>query len=88
MAAVGLADQTQRLRKLAALCWSLGLSYRSIAGVLAAFDRSMVGVSPDYVIYVREDILEEEDGPMLQHGLQELNEGRLQIGRASCRERV
>ena len=34
---VDQADQTHRLRKLAALCWSLGLSYRSIAGIFAAF---------------------------------------------------
>lgn len=34
---VDQADQTQRMRKLAALCWALGLSYRSIAAVLAAF---------------------------------------------------
>ena len=31
------ADQTQRMRKLAALCWTLGFSYRSIAAVLAVF---------------------------------------------------
>lgn len=34
---VDRADQTQRMRKLAALCWTLGFSYRSIAAVLAAF---------------------------------------------------
>lgn len=34
---VDQADQTQRMRKLAALCWALGLNYRSIAGILAAF---------------------------------------------------
>ena len=34
---VDQADQSQRLRKLAALCWVLGLSYRGIAMVLAAF---------------------------------------------------
>jgi hypothetical protein len=31
------ADQTHRLRKLAALCWTLGFSYRSIASVFEAF---------------------------------------------------
>ena len=31
------AQQTQRLRKLAAFCWVLGLSYRGIAAVLAMF---------------------------------------------------
>lgn len=31
------AQQSQRLRKLAAVCWALGLSYRSIAAVFAVF---------------------------------------------------
>jgi putative restriction endonuclease len=39
----------------------------------------MIGVSPDYVIHVREDILEEEDGPVLQHGLQGLHMTRLTL---------
>lgn len=43
----------------------------------AAYDNFMIGVSPDYVIHVREDILEEEDGPVLQHGLQGLHKTRL-----------
>lgn len=34
---VDQAQQSQRLRKLAALCWSLGLSQRAIAAVFAAF---------------------------------------------------
>jgi hypothetical protein len=34
---VDQADQTHRLRKLAALCWTLGFSYRSIATVFDAF---------------------------------------------------
>jgi putative restriction endonuclease len=37
----------------------------------------MIGVSPDYEIKVREDILAEEDGPMLVHGLQELHGQRI-----------
>ncbi|HEU5209891.1 MAG TPA: HNH endonuclease [Longimicrobiales bacterium] len=41
----------------------------------AAFDRHILGVSPDYVVHIRRDILEEIDGPMLQHGLKEM-EGR------------
>lgn len=35
----------------------------------AAFDRQFLGITPDYVIEVRKDILKETDGPMLQHGL-------------------
>jgi putative restriction endonuclease len=36
----------------------------------AAFDRNILGIRPDHVIELREDILEEIDGPMLEHGLQ------------------
>lgn len=39
----------------------------------AAFDRYFLAVRPDYVIEVRRDILDEEDGPMLIHGLKELH---------------
>lgn len=37
----------------------------------AAFDRQLIGVRPDLVVQVRPSILEEKDGPMLRHGLQE-----------------
>lgn len=36
----------------------------------AAFDRHLVGVRPDGVVQVARSILDEEDGPMLRHGLQ------------------
>lgn len=35
----------------------------------AAYDRQFLAVRPDYRVEVRWDILEEEDGPMLLHGL-------------------
>ncbi len=47
-----------------------------------AFDRHILGVTPDYEIKVRRDILEEHDGPMLKHGLQELNNQRLILPRS------
>ena len=43
----------------------------------AAFDGFFLGIRPDYVIEVRRDILDEEDGPMLTHGLQGLHEARI-----------
>lgn len=39
----------------------------------AAFDRKFLGISPDYVVHVNKPLLEEVDGPMLKHGLQEMN---------------
>jgi putative restriction endonuclease len=39
----------------------------------AAYDQNILGVRPDFVIQVRTDILDEIDGPMLRHGLQEMH---------------
>ncbi len=36
----------------------------------AAFDGQILGVRPDLIVEIREDILREKDGPMLLHGLQ------------------
>ena len=44
-----------------------------------AFDRGIVGVTPDYRVEVREDILEEVDGPMLEHGIKQLHGNTLQL---------
>lgn len=43
----------------------------------AAYDRHFIGVTPDYQIVVREDLLSEIDGPMLRHGIQEIHNRRL-----------
>lgn len=37
----------------------------------AAYDAHIMGVSPDYVVEIRPDLLAEVDGPMLQYGLKE-----------------
>lgn len=39
----------------------------------AAFDTDILGIRPDLVIEVRPAVLAERDGPMLRHGLQEVN---------------
>ena len=43
----------------------------------AAYDKHFVGVRPDGIIEVRHDILEEQDGPMLLHGLKRLHKTRI-----------
>ena len=43
----------------------------------AAFDRFMFAVTPDYIIEVRQDILHEKDGPILQHGFKNLHRSNL-----------
>jgi putative restriction endonuclease len=62
----------------------------------AAFDRHFLTVRPDYVIEVRRSILEEEDGPMLLHGLKGMHgtsiyvprEASLQPDRERLEERL
>ncbi len=36
----------------------------------AAFDCHILGITPDYEVEIRDDVLTERDGPMLLHGLQ------------------
>jgi len=43
----------------------------------AAFDSYFLGIRPDYVIEIRKDVLDEEDGPMLIHGLKDLNNRKI-----------
>ncbi|KQY59482.1 restriction endonuclease [Aeromicrobium sp. Root495] len=39
----------------------------------AAYDNDLLGISPDYTVHINDDLLQERDGPMLKHGLQEMN---------------
>lgn len=45
----------------------------------AAYDNYFIGISPDYKIIVREDILREINGPMLQHGFKDLHNISIQL---------
>jgi putative restriction endonuclease len=47
-----------------------------------AFDRSFVGLRPDFVIEVRPDILREQDGPTLVHAIQALHHTRMVLPRS------
>jgi len=47
----------------------------------AAYDRNFLAVRPDYVVEVRREILDEEDGPMLLHGLKGVHEIRILLPR-------
>lgn len=48
----------------------------------AAYDRMVLGISPDYRVEIRKDVLEEIDGPMLKHGLVEMHGSRLILPRS------
>jgi putative restriction endonuclease len=47
----------------------------------AAYDQNILGVRPDLVVEVRTDVLEEVDGPMLRHGLQDMHDVSLTLPR-------
>ncbi|WP_258726339.1 HNH endonuclease [Cellulomonas sp. NS3] len=47
----------------------------------AAFDQQMLGISPDYVVHIDRALLDEIDGPMLRHGLQEMHGRALTLPR-------
>ncbi len=47
----------------------------------AAFDQNMLGISPDYVVHIDRELMDEVDGPMLQHGLQEMHGRPLSLPR-------
>lgn len=39
----------------------------------AAYDRNLLGIDPDYKVHIDQALLEEIDGPMLQHGLKDMH---------------
>jgi putative restriction endonuclease len=39
----------------------------------AAYDRNLLGIDPDYTVHIDAALLEEIDGPMLQHGLKDMH---------------
>jgi len=47
----------------------------------AAYDEDFLSVDPDYVIHIKLALLEEHDGPMLRHGLQEVHGRRIEVPR-------
>jgi len=45
----------------------------------AAFDRNLLGITPTYEIRIDPELLDEVDGPMLKHGLQEMHGGSIAV---------
>ena len=44
-----------------------------------AYDKRLIGISPDYEVRVNEGLLLEVDGPMLKHGIQEMHGTQIHI---------
>jgi putative restriction endonuclease len=49
----------------------------------AAFDSFLIGITPDYHVQVRSDVLDENDGPMLLHGLKNLSGQKIILPKSS-----
>ncbi|MFA7464701.1 MAG: HNH endonuclease [Syntrophales bacterium] len=47
----------------------------------AAYDSLILAINPDFVVKIREDVLAEIDGPMLQHGLKDLHRSKIILPR-------
>jgi putative restriction endonuclease len=47
----------------------------------AAYDSLILAINPDFIVQIREDVLVEKDGPMLQHGLKELHRNKIILPR-------
>lgn len=51
----------------------------------AAFDQNILGVTPDLKTEVRLDVLDEVDGPMLKHGIQDMHGRPLHIPKSASK---
>lgn len=47
----------------------------------AAYDENILGISPDYIVHINDDVLAEVDGPMLNYGLQKMDQRELWVPR-------
>lgn len=52
----------------------------------SAYDVGILGIDPSYRIHLRQDILDEHDGPMLRHGLQEMHGGKIYTPRSEAKK--
>jgi putative restriction endonuclease len=50
----------------------------------AAFDARLLGIRPDRIVQIRRDLLDERDGPMLEHGLRGFHDRELRLPRAKA----
>ena len=45
----------------------------------AAYDRRILGITPEYEVRINAEVLREVDGPMLRHGIQEFHREQLMV---------
>lgn len=51
----------------------------------SAYDVGILGIAPDYRVHLRPDVLDEIDGPMLRHGLQEIHGTMIHVPRSEAK---
>ena len=51
-----------------------------------AYDINIIGIDPDYKVHIRDDILQEVDGPMLEHGIKEMDMRSLWVPPAKSKQ--
>jgi putative restriction endonuclease len=44
-----------------------------------AYDINIVGIDADYTVHIQQDVLSETDGPMLEHGIKEMDKTKLWV---------
>lgn len=49
----------------------------------SAYDANFLGIDPNYQVHINQELLEERDGPMLKHGLQEMHGSLIHVPRLS-----
>lgn len=47
-----------------------------------AYDRDVIGITPDYIVEVKQSVMAETDGPMLEYGIKRMNGVKLQLPRS------
>lgn len=50
----------------------------------AAFDRNFLGITPDLIVRINQRLLDEVDGPMLKHGIQEMHGSMISVPRSQA----
>ena len=50
----------------------------------AAYDRDLLGITPDFIVRIDHALLDEVDGPMLRHGLQDMHGRALMLPRRAA----
>jgi putative restriction endonuclease len=48
----------------------------------AAYDKNLLGIAPDRIVHINRELLDEIDGPMLRHGLQDMHGREISVPRA------